>query len=357
MLEIGIFLPIAKGGFIVSRNVPPTWPTWALNRDVTLECEALGFDFALSMVKFRGFGGVTEYWDYSLDSFTLTAALAPITARIRLIPSVTNLALHPAVAARMAATIEAICPGRFGLNIVSGWYKEEFRQMGLWPGDEHFATRYDYATEYVSVLRDLWEDGRSSFNGRYFHLNAAEIKPVPSSHIPLVCAGQSHRGIRFTAECGDRNFVIAGGNVHDIEADIRKLREITDELQTQARALGRTVGTIGLFNVIAAETDAEAVARFDHIVAGADEGALRTLVGQAELDKSEGMSESLKRKSMFMGLPTLVAGYATVARYLDRLHEEAHLEACMFAFPDFEHDIALFGQHVLPLMAARRRAS
>lgn len=356
MLEIGIFLPIAKGGFIVSRNVPPTWPTWELNRDVTLKCEHYGFDFALSMVKFRGFGGETEYWDYSLDSFTLAAALAPITSRIKLIPSVTNLSLHPAVAARMASTIEAICPGRFGLNIVSGWYKDEFQQMGLWPGDQHFESRYDYATEYVRVLRDLWDDGHSNFKGRYFQLNDAEIKPKPSTFIPLVCAGQSARGIRFTAECGERNFIIAGGNVNDIEADIRTMSGITGQLQAEAARLGRQVGTIGLFNVIAAPTDAAAQARFDHIVAGADQAALRNLVGQAELDKSEGMSESLKRKSMFMGLPTLVGGHATVANYLDRLHDEAKLQACMFAFPDFEHDIDDFMSNVHPRMQARSGA-
>ncbi len=354
MMEIGIFLPIAKGGFIVSRNVPQGMPTWELNRDVTLQCESLGFDFALSMVKFRGFGGEIEYWDYSLDSFTLTASLAPITRTIRLIPSVTLLTVHPAVAARMASTIEAVCPGRFGLNIVSGWYKDEFRQMGLWPGDEHFQKRYDYATEYCQVLRELWSTGRSDFKGRYFQLDDAIIKPQPSTYLPLVCAGQSHRGISFTAECGDRNFVIAGGNVHDIEADIRTMRGITRELQDAATALGRKVGTIGLFNVIAAETDGDANRRFEHIVAGADEVALRNLVGQAELDRSEGMSESLKRKSMFMGLPTLVGGYATVASYLDRLYDEAKLDACMFAFPDFGHDIGIFGERIAPLLESRR---
>ncbi len=356
MLEIGIFLPIAKGGFIVSRHVPDTWPTWELNRDVTLRCESLGFDFALSMVKFRGFGGETEYWDYALDSFTLTASLAAMTSRIRLIPSVTNLTLHPAVSARMAVTIEAVCPGRFGLNIVSGWYKDEFQQMGLWPGDQHFESRYDYATEYVQVLRSLWDTGRCDFRGTYFELENAEIKPQPSTPIPLVCAGQSARGIRFTAECGDRNFVIAGGNTHDIEADIRALLHITTELQEQARALHREVGTIGLFNIIAADTDAEAKRRFDYIVEGADETALANLVDQAELDPSEGMSESLKRKSMFMGLPTLVGGWETVANYLDRLHREARLDACMFAFPDFVRDIEDFGTHIQPRMDARRDA-
>ncbi|MFT5134107.1 MAG: pyrimidine oxygenase, partial [Gammaproteobacteria bacterium] len=309
MMEIGIFLPIAKGGFIISHNVPPTWPTWALNRDVTLKCEALGFEFALSMVKFRGFGGKLEYWDHALDSFTLTASLAPITKTIQLYPSVTNLSLHPAVAAKMASTIEAVCPGRFGLNIVSGWYKDEFLQMGLWPGDEHFETRYDYASEYVKVLKDLWEDGYCDFKGKFFEMNEARIKPIPTTPIPLVCAGQSARGIQFTAECAERNFVIAGGNTNDIEDDIKAFANITEQLQSSAKALNRKVGTIALFNVIAAETDKEANKRFDHIVAGADEEAIANLGGSAELDKSDGMSESLKKKKMFMGLPTLVGGY------------------------------------------------
>jgi pyrimidine oxygenase len=353
-MEIGIFLPIAKGGFIMSRHVPPTWPTWQLNRDVTLKCEAMGFDFALSMVKFRGFGGETEYWDYALDSFTLTAALAPVTKTIKLIPSVTNLSLHPAVAARMAVTIEAVCPGRFGLNIVSGWYKDEFLQMGLWPGDVHYESRYDYADEYVTILRDLWSTGKSNFKGKYFTMNDAEIKPLPGTFIPLVCAGQSGRGVKFTAEKGERNFIIAGGNIGDIDADIRKIREITSNLQAVAKPLGRSVGTIGLFNIIAADTDAEANKRFDHIVAGADEKAIARLVGQAELDKSEGMSASLKKKSMFMGLPTLVGSHATVAKYLDRIYTEAQVAACMFAFPDFVGDLDSFGVNILPKLESRR---
>lgn len=354
-MEIGIFLPIAKGGFIVSRNVPPTWPTWELNRDVTLKCEHYGFDFALSMVKFRGFGGETEYWDYALDSFTLTAQLAPITKRIKLIPSVTLLSLHPAVAAKMAVTIEAACPGRFGLNIVSGWYKDEFDQMGLWPGDKHFERRYDYATEYTQVLRELWQTGETNFKGEFFTFNHARIKPLPSTYIPLVCAGQSGRGIRFTAECGDRNFIIAGGNTHDIDADVAAIRKVTEQLQAIAGPLKRSVGTISLFNVIAADTDEAARKRFDHIVAGADEGAIRNLVGQAELDKSDGMSESLKKKSMFMGLPTLVGSYETVAKYLDRIYFEAKVAACMFAFPDFEHDIDTFAARVLPQLVSRQK--
>lgn len=257
----------------------------------------------------------------------------------------------------MAATIEAVAPGRFGLNIVSGWFKDEFDQMGLWPGDEHFSSRYDYADEYVTILRDLWSTGRSDFKGRYFTMNEAEIKPLPSTYIPLVCAGQSERGIRFTAEKGDSNFVIAGGNVGDIDADIAKFREITSALQAQAKLLGRNVSTIALFNVIAAETDADAAKRFDYIVAGADEGALATMADQAELDQSDGMSASLKKKSMFMGLPTLVGSFETVAAYLDRIHDEANVGACMFAFPDFVKDLDDFGERILPCMESRKHTA
>jgi pyrimidine oxygenase len=185
-------------------------------------------------------------------------------------------------------------------------------------------------------------------------MNDAEIKPNPTTPIPLVCAGQSDRGIRFTAEMGERNFVIAGGNSHDIESDIEAFKSITTRLQTHATELKRDVGTIALFNVFAADTDEDAHKRFEHIVEGADEVAITNLVGQAELDKSDGMSESLKRKSMFMGLPTLVGSYATVANYLDRIYDEAGVDACMFAFPDFEHDIDTFGEHILPKLESRK---
>ncbi len=46
-----------------------------------------------------------------------------------------------------------IAPGRFGVNIVSGWQMAEYDQMGLWPGDEHYNKRYDYSTEYVTIMK------------------------------------------------------------------------------------------------------------------------------------------------------------------------------------------------------------
>ena len=76
------------------------------------------------MIKLRGFGGETEFWDYAHESFTLMVGLAAVTERIKPFASVAVLTLPPAMVARMAVTIDSIAPGRFGVNIVSGWAKD-----------------------------------------------------------------------------------------------------------------------------------------------------------------------------------------------------------------------------------------
>lgn len=56
-MEFGVFLPIANNGWIISKASPQYMPTFELNRHVTMKAEEVGFDFALSMVKYRGYGG------------------------------------------------------------------------------------------------------------------------------------------------------------------------------------------------------------------------------------------------------------------------------------------------------------
>lgn len=84
----------AKGGmlgwksasFFRLRGTAISYPQQVLNilnRDVTIAAEQYGFDFALAMIKLRGYGGVTRHWDECLEAFTLTSALAAVTKRIR----------------------------------------------------------------------------------------------------------------------------------------------------------------------------------------------------------------------------------------------------------------------------------
>jgi pyrimidine oxygenase len=119
--ELGIFIPIGNNGWLISETSPKYMPTFELNKAIVQKAESYGFDFALSMIKLRGFGGKTEHWDYNLESFTLMAGLAAVTSKIKLFASSAILTLPPAIVARMATTIDSIAPGRFGVNIVTGW--------------------------------------------------------------------------------------------------------------------------------------------------------------------------------------------------------------------------------------------
>ena len=210
-MDVGVFIPIANNGWLISKASPQYPPSFALNRDVTLLAEKYGFEFALSMIKLRGFGGETEFWDHALESFTLMAGIAAVTQRIKLYASSAVLTLPPAIVARMASTIDSIAPGRFGINIVSGWAEAEYSQMGVWPGKEHYERRYEYSAEYVTVMRELWENGVSDHKGTYFKMTDCKLSPRPSVMPTIVSAGQSDVGMAFAAEYADFNFCLGEG--------------------------------------------------------------------------------------------------------------------------------------------------
>lgn len=56
MIEVGVFLPIARNGYLISSASPQYSPTYELNRDVAIAAERYGFEFALAMIKLRGYG-------------------------------------------------------------------------------------------------------------------------------------------------------------------------------------------------------------------------------------------------------------------------------------------------------------
>ena len=99
-IELGIFLPITDHGWVISTTAPQFAPSYDMNKRLALRCEEFGFDFAFSMVKWRGFGGEMGYWDQALEPMTLMASLAAVTTRMDLIASVQPLTFHPAVMAR-----------------------------------------------------------------------------------------------------------------------------------------------------------------------------------------------------------------------------------------------------------------
>lgn len=356
-MKLGVFLPNGQNGYIVSNGSPNYIPTYQHCLDITKECERIGLDFILSMIKYRGFGGETGYWDACLDSITLACGLAAETTSIELYATVPVLGIHPAVAARQIATFNDISKGRAGVNIVTGWNRPEYQQMGLWPGDDYHDRRYEYTQEYIQVMRTLWREGHMSFDGEFFHLEDCQCYPTPGREIPIVCAGQSTRGQKFTAHNAEFNFVFGGRD---------KLRRIAQPVIEESRRIGRQVGTLALVTVIAEETDALAREKAMHIVETADREALTNIARSASMDTNpdgtsrhflDGLSAPIEEGNLaYMGFPVLHGSYESVAENIATLERDTGIGGLLMTFVDFVPDIQIFGARVLPLVREKYAA-
>ncbi len=348
-MDLGIFIPIGNNGWMMSKNAPQYMPSFELNRTTAERAEAAGFEFLLSMVKLRGFGGETEFWDHNLESFTLMAGLAAATERINLFASVALPTMHPAMVARMASTIDDISDGRFGINIVSGWNQSEYSQMNVWPGDWYYEGRYDYATEYVTIMKELWADGVSDFKGQHFQMDDCRLSPPPrGGGVPLVCAGQSDRGMQFCAEYGDYQFIIGTSDLDVVRTDAGRLMKA-------AEASGRDVGVYVLFQITMGATDAEAEATWQRYRDGADLEAIKFMTGQAELDTAGATAEKITEMqgAFNLNIGPIVGSHATIAATLDEVAAIDGIKGVMCVFDDYPVATQEFGEKVMPLMTSR----
>ena len=356
-MNIGVFIPIGNNGWLLSENAPQYMPSFELNKQITLKAEQYGLDFALSMIKLRGFGGKTEFWDHNLESFTLMAGLAAVTSRIKLYATAPTLCLPPAIVARMASTIDSISNGRFGLNLVTGWQRPEYSQMGLWPGDEYFSRRYAYLSEYAQVLRDLWETGSSDLKGEFFQMEDCRLSPRPQAEMKIICAGQSAAGMAFTATYADYNFCFGKG-VNTPTA----FAPTVERLEEAKAKTGRDVSSYVLFMIISDETDEAARAKWEHYKAGADAEAIAWLGLQGAADTKSGADTNIRQmadptSAVNINMGTLVGSYATVAALLDEVVTVPGTGGVLLVFDDFLKGLDDFGTKIQPLMASRRHVT
>jgi pyrimidine oxygenase len=354
-MNVGVFIPIGNNGWLISENSPQYMPSFDLNKEIVLRAEQHGLEFALSMIKLRGFGGKTEFWDYNLESFTLMAGLASVTTRIKLYATVATLCTPPAFAARMAMTIDSISHGRFGLNIITGWQRPEYAQMGLWPGDDYFNHRYEYLNEYVQIMQELWSTGRSDLKGNFFQMDDCRVQPKPQAHIDIICAGQSAAGLEFTAKFADYNFCLAKG-VNTPTA----FSPIVERLHRATAETGRNVTCYALFMIIAAATDQAAMEKWEFYKAGADTEALAWLTLQANADAA--VDTNIKQaadptSAVNINMGTLVGSYEHIAEMLDEVAEIPGVAGVLLTFDDFLVGMDDFGMRIQPLMNSRRHVN
>jgi pyrimidine oxygenase len=352
-MDIGVFIPIGNNGWLISETAPQYMPSFELNREIVQKAEGYGFDFALSMIKLRGFGGKTQFWEHNLESFTLMAGLAAVTSRIKIFATAATLTMPAPIVARMAATIDSIAPGRFGINLITGWQKAEYDQMGLWPGESHYADRYNYLAEYATVLKELMETGRSDFKGKYLQMDDCRVSPHPKD-VKIICAGSSDEGLAFTAQYADYSFALGKGtNTPTAFAPVNA------RLAAARAKTGRDVGSYILFMIIADDTDEKAMAKWRLYREGADQEALAWLTNQAAPNAQGGTSNTnttqlaAPESAVNLNMGTLVGSYESVAAMLDEVAAVPDTKGVLLVFDDFVRGVEDFGAKIQPKMKSR----
>ncbi len=130
-------------------------------------------------------GWVNEAW-------VLIAALAATVPRVRLGHLVLgNTYRHPAVTAKMAATVDQISGGRFVLGLGAAWQENEHHRYGIGYGS--LRERADRLEEACEIIAGLFANDRTSFAGRYYQLDGAPLAPKPVGKLPLMIGGSGER--------------------------------------------------------------------------------------------------------------------------------------------------------------------
>jgi F420-dependent oxidoreductase-like protein len=217
----------------------PSDNPYSERREYWCEAERLGYDWASVSDHFIAnpvFGARdTDPWN---EAWTSLAALAEATSRMHIGVMVTSVGYrHPAVLAKMAATVDVISGGRLEFGIGAGYLETEYKMYGLpFPPA---GVRLAQLDEAIQVCKLLWTRERSDFVGQHYTLAGAvcEPKPVQRPHPPIWVGGMGEKKtLRVVAEHAD------GWNAFPLP--VPQLQQKLDVLRGHCEAVGRDYDTI-----------------------------------------------------------------------------------------------------------------
>ena len=343
-LQLGIFMPNCRNMYAIStyRTGPDEWP-YESNQRIALAAEAAGFDFLFPVSRWRGFGGKTNYLGTSLETMTWAAALLAVTQRIRVYSTVHVPVFHPLVAAKMGATLDHIGNGRWGINIVSGWSREEFAMMGLELLPH--AERYQRTAAFIEILKGLWtaEPGTFNFDSPWYRVVDGYVMPQPvqKPHPPIVNAGVSAEAKDLVARLCDWAFI----GPPSIEATA----EITRDFKGRAHGYGRSIRCAGYPFVLWRESEREAQAEVRRIIEHMDVVAVQNWARGLGIGSGSFDQFTLEMFTLGAGALPVVGTAEQVAVKLKRLYELG-MDGVPVCFLSYYEDTVRFGRETVPLL-------
>jgi alkanesulfonate monooxygenase SsuD/methylene tetrahydromethanopterin reductase-like flavin-dependent oxidoreductase (luciferase family) len=173
------------------------------------------------------------------ESYTVMAAAAAVTTRVRLGPLVQPvMVLHPVMAAKMYTTLDHVSNGRAIIGLGLGGFELEYTAYGI--PLPRFRERAGRLEEALQVMLALFTQERATFQGKYYTLTDAPFdpKPVQKPHPPVLIAGRSPSVLRIAARYADDWNCV--GSVETVAEKSRELDTACAEVGRDPRSIRRS---------------------------------------------------------------------------------------------------------------------
>ncbi len=245
----GVFMP--QGWKMELAGIDGAAAKWDKAVEIAVRAEELGYD---SIWVYDHFHNVPRpAHEAVFECWTTMAAISQRTSRVRLGQMVgCNSYRSPALLAKITSTVDVVSGGRLDWGIGAGWYENEYRGYGYeFPKPKN---RIGMLRESVEIVRSMWTQPETTYDGRYYKLVRANCdpKPLQSPHPPIwIGGGGEQLTLRVVAEHADcSNF----GGLPDQWAHKREI------LKAHCAAVGRDESAIRKTwspEVFVRETEAE----------------------------------------------------------------------------------------------------
>ncbi|MFZ2516793.1 MAG: LLM class F420-dependent oxidoreductase [Candidatus Lutibacillus vidarii] len=175
-----------------------------------IEAESSGFDTVLLMDHFYQLPMLGDPTNEMLECYTVLAALAQRTSRVRLSSLVTgNTYRNPTLLAKTVTALDIVSGGRAQLGIGAGWYELEHASLGFEFGT--FTDRFERLEEALQIILPMLRGERPTLDGSWYSVRDAVNSPAPVGRIPVMIGGGGERKtLRMVAQYADESNIICG---------------------------------------------------------------------------------------------------------------------------------------------------
>jgi alkanesulfonate monooxygenase len=358
-VEVHWFLP-TRGD---SRDVGPATTDRGHNAAALKRRPTLQYLTAVAQAAEQsGFGAVlTPTGSGCEDAWVVCSALAAVTERLDFLVAFRPGFVLPTLAAQQAATFQRLSGGRLRLNIVTGGDPVEQRAYGDFLDHDE---RYARTAEFLEVLRRCWPGDRFDFAGEHVQVEGAGLTRPLDETPPIYLGGASHAAEEVTARWVDR-YLMWG------EPPAMAAPRI-DRVRAKAAALGREMRFGIRLHVVSRDTEEEAWAEADRMLAGMPAHAIAAAqeryarmdsVGQARMTSlhrgavGDGARSLEIAPNLWAGIGLVREGAATALvgsheHVAERIAEYAAIGLDEFILSGYPHleEAWRVGEEVLPLL-------